>query len=402
MWKNINRPSRRIFGLLLALGSLGGAQVHAQEVLHVYGSEGPEPAMQEAAGWFADANNIAVNVVAGPPDEWLAEAAEKADVVFASAGFMMTEFLQRKDLGIDRTSITTLYMRPSAVLVRPDNPKHIADFPDLLKPGVKVMVVSGSGQTGLWEDMAGKQGDIRTIRAFRKNIAVFAQNSTAAMRLWDERQDLDAYVTWNIWYMPLRDRARIVEVSDDYRIYRYCSAALTERGKTKPAAAQFIEFLSSPKSAEIFESWYWIPDPKTVATLTVRKDIAIVCRIDQNEWKDNVGAGLACVRELIEGYRSMGTSPADLHIVAVVHGEAAYWMLKDGAYTAYAKTEGKNPNRALVNQLLEMGIVLEVCDQTIKSHGWTEDDILSGVKIVPNAYPRIIDLELQGYAYIRF
>ncbi|MBU0717305.1 MAG: substrate-binding domain-containing protein, partial [Planctomycetes bacterium] len=323
-------------------------------------------------------------------------------VVFASAGFMMAEFLQRKDLGIDEASITALYMRPSAVLVRPGNPKQIADFPDLLKPGVKVMVVSGSGQTGLWEDMAGKQGDIRTIRAFRKNIAVFAPNSTEAMKLWDERQDIDAYVTWNIWYMPLRDRAKLVEVSDDYKIYRYCSVALTQRGKAKPSAARFIEFLSSPKGAEIFESWYWMVAPKAVAPLTVRKDIAIVCRLDGDEWKDNVGAGLVHVRELVNEYRSMGTSPADLHIIAVVHGEAAYWVLKDNAYAAFVQDEEKNPNRAIIDELLKMGVALEVCGATMKDHGWTTDNILPGVKIVPNAHPRIVDLELQGYAYIRF
>lgn len=402
MWKCMNRTSLRIFGSLLALGGLVCAEARAQEVLHVYGSEGPEPAMQQAAGAFGDANNVNVNVAAGPPEKWLAEAAGKADVIFASAGFMMTEFLQRKDLGIDEASITALYMRPSAVLVRPGNPKHISDFPDLLKPGVKVMVVSGSGQTGLWEDMAGKQGDIRTIRAFRKNIAVFAPNSTEAMKLWDERQDIDAYVTWNIWYMPLRDRAKLVEVSDDYKIYRYCTVAITQRGKAKPSAARFIEFLSSPKGAEIFESWYWMPAPKAVAPLTVRKDIAIVCRIDGDEWKDNVGAGLAYVRELVDGYRSMGTSPADLHIVAVVHGEAVYWMLKDDAYAAFVEDEERNPNRALIDELLKMNVALEVCDQTMKNYGWTKDDILPGVKIVPNAHPRIVDLELQGYAYIRF
>ena len=402
MWKCVNRTSLGIFGSLLALGGLVCVEARAQEVLQVYGSEGPEPAMQEAAARFGDENKVNVNVVAGPPDKWLAEAAGKADVVFASAGFMMAEFLHRKDLGIDETSITALYMRPSAVLVRPGNPKHISDFPDLLKPGVKVMVVSGSGQTGLWEDMAGKQGDIRTIRAFRKNIAVFAPNSTEAMKLWDERQDIDAYVTWNIWYMPLRDRAKLVEVSNDYKIYRYCSVALTNRGKAKPVAARFIEFLSSPEGAKIFESWSWMPAAKDVTPLTVRKDIAVVCRIDGDEWKEDVGVGLAHLRDLIQGYRSMGTPLADLHVVAVVHGEAAYWMLKDGTYAAFVEDEDKNSNRTLISELLQMGVALEVCGATLKEYGWTKDDTLPGVKIVPNAYPRIVDLQLQGYAYIRF
>jgi hypothetical protein len=39
---------------------------------------------------------------------------------------------------------------------------------------------------------------------------------------------------------------------------------------------------------------------------------------------------------------------------------------------------------------------------TLKGKGWTGEDVLPGVKIVVGAYPRIIDLQLRGYAYIRF
>ena len=77
-------------------------------------------------------------------------------------------------------------------------------------------------------------------------------------------------------------------------------------------------------------------------------------------------------------------------------------LLIDLDGTAYVEDEERNPNRALIDELMNMGVALEVCDQTVKSHGWTKDDILPGVKVVPNAHPRIVDLELQGYAYIRF
>ncbi|UCE61916.1 MAG: substrate-binding domain-containing protein, partial [Phycisphaerales bacterium] len=88
---------------------------------------------------FRDRNDLKVDVVTGPPNEWLDQAAGTADVVFASAEFMMADFLRATDLAIDEASITPLYMRPSAVLVRPKNPKQISDFPDLLKPGVRIM-----------------------------------------------------------------------------------------------------------------------------------------------------------------------------------------------------------------------------------------------------------------------
>ncbi|UCE58221.1 MAG: extracellular solute-binding protein [Phycisphaerales bacterium] len=387
---------------VLAFASLGAPSATAQEVLRVYGSEGPAPAIQQAAGAFGDRNDVKVDVVTGPPDEWLDGAAGTADVVFASAEFMMADFLRATNLAIDEVSVTPLYMRPSAVLVRPKNPKHISDFPDLLKPGVRIMVVTGSGQTGLWEDMAGKQGDIRTIRAFRKNIALFAPNSTAAMRLWDERQDVDAFVTWNIWHMPLRDRAQLIEVSDDYKIYRQCSIALTERGVNKPSARRFIDFLTSPEGARIFESWYWMPVPKGSSALTINNDIAIVCRIDTDDWKDGLGAGLTFVRGLVGSYRSIGTPAEQLHISAVVHGGAGYWMLKDASYGRSKRSEAANPNKTIIRELGELGVSLELCEETMKEHGWTAEDLLPGVRIVPNAYARIVDLELQGYAYIRF
>jgi accessory colonization factor AcfC len=387
---------------VLGSGLTRAVSVSAQGILHVYGSEGPAPAFHHAATVFGRENNVQVDVVSGPPDKWLDRAASSADVVFSSAGFMMANFVRARDLPIDEASITPLYMRPSAILVRPENPKEIRDFPDLLRPGVKVMVVTGSGQTGLWEDMAGKGGDIRTIRAFRRNIAHYAANSTEAIRVWDERHDIDAWVTWNIWHKPLRDRARLVRVSEDYVIYRQCSVALTERGKGNPAAKQFMDFLTSPEGANIFESWDWMRRPATASPLAVRTDIAIVCRIDSDEWKDSVGMGLMAVRGLVEAYRSIGTPFEELHISAVIHGKAAYWMLTDEAYAAFRKGDGTNPNQAIIRELGELGVSIELCGQTMKEHGWKKEDVLRGVMIVPNAFPRIVDLELQGYGYIRF
>src|SRR3546814_8440532 len=69
---------------------------------------------------------------------------------------------------IDEKTIDPLYLRASNILVRPGNPHHIGGLRDLLRPGFKVMVVQGAGQTGLWEDMAGRAGDIATVRALRE------------------------------------------------------------------------------------------------------------------------------------------------------------------------------------------------------------------------------------------
>ncbi len=402
MYPHVNCRCHRFLVGALSVIAIACTQAWGQETLRIYGSEGPEPAIRQAADTFAERTNVRVEVVTGPPDKWLQRAVGEADVVYASAAFMMQDFVRTEGLHVDEATVTPLYLRPSAVLVRPGNPKGIHDFPDLLRPGTRVMVVSGSGQTGLWEDMAGKTGDMQVIRAFRENIAVSAANSTEAMKLWDKRDDIDAWVTWNIWHMPLRDRAQLIEVSDDYLIYRQCSIALTERGKAKPSAQQFIDFLVSSDGARIFESWHWMAQPQNAELRGVGRDIAIVCRIDSDDWKNGVGAGLAFVRGLVGAYRSVGTPRDQRQIVAVVHGSPAYWLLKDESYAEFRGREGPNPNKTIIKELSESGVSIELCSETMKKYGWEEEDLLSGVKIVPNAYQRIVDLELQGYAYIRF
>jgi accessory colonization factor AcfC len=246
---------------LISMTAVAATEPSAQEVLHVYGSEGPFPPMHEATQVFGEKNKIKTDVVSGPTEKWLDKAKSDADVIFASAAFMMSGFVRLKELQIVPDTVTPLYMRPSAILVRPGNPKEIRDFPDLLKPGVRVMVVTGSGQTGLWEDMAGKKGDVGTIRALHKNIVLYAANSTEAVAAWQKRNDIDAWVTWSIWHLPLHDHADLVHVSDDYVIYRQCFVALTERSKGKPMAAEFVAFLKSEEGAKVFESWDWMVTP---------------------------------------------------------------------------------------------------------------------------------------------
>jgi accessory colonization factor AcfC len=257
--------------VLLTVSAAAATEPSAQEVLHVYGSEGPFPPIYEAAQLFGDKNDVKIDVSSGPTEKWLEQARGDADVIFASAAFMMSNFVRLQELQIDPDTVTPLYMRPSAILVRPGNPKEIRDFPDLLKAGMRVMVVTGSGQTGLWEDMAGKKGDVQTISEVHKNIVFYAASSTEAVTAWREKDDVDAWVTWSIWHMPLHDHADLVHVSEDYVIYRQCFVALTRRGKSKPKAVEFVAFLKSKEGAKVFESWDWMVTPPGSKRLNAAK-----------------------------------------------------------------------------------------------------------------------------------
>ena len=250
----------------LALGCLAAAgfstMVAAQETLNVYGPGGPAPAMKDAAKAFGDANKITVNVVAGPTPQWAEKAKLDSDVIFSGAENMFNDFVKALPGAFELRDAQPLYLRPVAILVRPGNPKKIRGFRDLLKPGVKVLTVAGAGQTGLWEDVAGRSGDISVVRAFRKNM-VFpeAANSAAAKDQWIQQPDIDAWLIWNIWQVANPELAEVVKMDEPFRIYRDVGVVLTTRGKDKPQAKAFVEFLQSVAGQKIFAKWGWDTGP---------------------------------------------------------------------------------------------------------------------------------------------
>lgn len=255
---------------VLAPQVLGAQTVAAPaETLFVYGPGGPLPAMQEAAAVFGRQQGVHVAVTGGPTPEWLAKARGDGDVVFSGAEHMMTDFV--KQLGdtaaggpgpgrIDESTIRPLYLRPVAILVRRGNPKRIRRFEDLLRPGTKVLVVQGAGQTGLWEDVAGRTGDIEVVRAFRRNIGAVAANSGEAKQRWTSDDTFDAWLIWNIWQVANPALAEVVPVAERWRVYRDAGVALTVKGRERAAARAFVAFLESPAGARIFARWGWMTD----------------------------------------------------------------------------------------------------------------------------------------------
>jgi intracellular sulfur oxidation DsrE/DsrF family protein len=135
--------------------------------------------------------------------------------------------------------------------------------------------------------------------------------------------------------------------------------------------------------------------------LDVRHRIKAVYQIKTDEQKKNVGTGLYYVKKLLDAYDQLGIAANGRDIHAVFHGDAGYWMLRDAAFEK-AGYGHVNPNKAIIAELLDKGARLELCASTMRQHGWQPADVLDGIVIVVGAYPRLIDLQLQGYAYIRF
>ena len=253
----LSRRVRQLGAACLASLSLSAWALSAAPV-YVYGPGGPAPAMKEAAQAFERQHGHMVIVTAGPTPAWVEQAKQNADVVFSGAEHMMSDFARALPGQFELREAEPLYLRPVAILVRPGNPKGIQGFRDLLKPGVRVLAVAGAGQTGLWEDVAGRTGEIEVVRAFRRNLILpEAPNSAAARQMWTEQPEIDAWLIWNIWQVANAKLADQVAVEPAFRIHRDTGVVLTTKGKQYDTARQFVDFLKSPDGQRIFAKWGW-------------------------------------------------------------------------------------------------------------------------------------------------
>ncbi|MDP1891403.1 MAG: substrate-binding domain-containing protein [Gemmatimonadaceae bacterium] len=240
-----------------------GAQAPAADTesaasLRVYGPGGPAPAVREAAALFGARKGITVIVSAGPTPAWKDQAAKDADLVYSGSEYMMTDFVRRDLPGvIDTSTIRTLYLRPSALLVRRGNPKGITSIRDLTKPGVKVLVVEGAGQVGMWEDVAGRTGDARLVGDIRRHIGAFAANSAEAKKLWNGDPSYDAWLIWTIWQKESPASADLVSIEPEHTVYRSAGIAVTNRSALRNVAGEFADFLESVEGRAIFHKWGW-------------------------------------------------------------------------------------------------------------------------------------------------
>ncbi|MCM2370152.1 DsrE family protein [Aporhodopirellula aestuarii] len=143
-------------------------------------------------------------------------------------------------------------------------------------------------------------------------------------------------------------------------------------------------------------------DDRPVIQLEHKGPVKVVYQVSEDKWKDGVGKAFLYLKNLRGYYAKQGIEGDQLDIHAVVHGDAATHVLTDEAYNRVKGVDTGNPNTKLLSELKEMGIQVELCDVRRQREGWSKSDIHGDVQLAAAAYARIIDLQLQGYAYIKF
>ena len=143
-------------------------------------------------------------------------------------------------------------------------------------------------------------------------------------------------------------------------------------------------------------------DDRPVIGIENKRPIKVVIQMTTAETKDGIGKGLIALKKLHEGYLQAGVAPSNLEIHAVIHGDGAVHLLADEAWNRIHEESDGNPSAELISELVKKGISVELCDSRRRQNGWEKSDVYKDVRLVEGAYQRIIDLQLQGYAYIRF
>lgn len=139
-------------------------------------------------------------------------------------------------------------------MVRKGNPKKIRSLADLAKDNIRLLVVNGSDQVGLWEDIAGVQGLIPDLQ---KGITVNVSSSAEAIERWKTTTTLDVWITFESWHYRLEEVTDLVRLPKEERIFRGTPVVSTHFYKNKESARMFIDFLKTEQCHAVFQKWGW-------------------------------------------------------------------------------------------------------------------------------------------------
>jgi sulfate transport system substrate-binding protein len=173
------------------------------------------------------------------------------------------------------------YISTIVFVVRKGNPFEIADWPDLLKPGVKVVTANpktGGGAKlvllGAWLDVLNRGDTPSQARAFitelYRRVPVLDTGSRGATVTFARKNIGDVHLTWEneaeLERRELKDAVEIVRPPVSVRAEPHVAVVddNVARKGTRQVAREYLEFLYTPAAREVIESLHFRlgdPDP---------------------------------------------------------------------------------------------------------------------------------------------
>lgn len=144
-------------------------------------------------------------------------------------------------------------------------------------------------------------------------------------------------------------------------------------------------------------------EPTTADTLRIDlpvtlKEAHMVLNLDHLAFEGDNPTGFNYMTAVLKDFALAKTNHK---IVGIFHGAAGYMALDDARYNAVRQTPRGNPYKALIKGLQDQGVQFELCGVTARNNGWTNADLLPGVKVVTSANLRLIELIQQDFIQIQ-
>ncbi|WP_318308618.1 DsrE family protein [Flagellimonas crocea] len=134
------------------------------------------------------------------------------------------------------------------------------------------------------------------------------------------------------------------------------------------------------------------PDFKTDTS----QEFKVVFDVKEGPESDTeINRNLNTVARFLNMHAQNGIPASQLKVALIVHGTAARNLLSDKAHKDRYKVG--NPNRELVELLLDAGVEVIMCGQSSKTRGLPKEDLIPRVKIALSAMTANIQLQNQGY-----
>ncbi len=95
-----------------------------------------------------------------------------------------------------------------------------------------------------------------------------------------------------------------------------------------------------------------------------------------------------------------GVAEKKLHVVMVIHGPAAQYVLNNENYKK--KFNVDNPNIPLFKELQEAGVSIFVCGQSLNKRGVAPEAVTPEVKPALSAITTLTTYQLKGYSFLKY
>ena len=135
------------------------------------------------------------------------------------------------------------------------------------------------------------------------------------------------------------------------------------------------------------------PDPKL--------DYKIIVEVSStNERQELVHEFFDKVANVVNLHALGGVPANKLHVVMVIHGPAAQFVVNDEAYQK--KFGMNNPNIPLFAALKEAGVKIFVCGQSVLKRNIDPDTITPEVTVALSAVTTLTTYQLKGYSVLKY